>query len=409
MKPRYISQRRQLIRSFYTGIGKTTVIFSSAFLAAVGAGLVSLGIVFYMRDIFNASGSQIGLLVAFWSLCFISGCIFIRPLFDHILPRYTLVIATSCMCVFTLAIHSSDSLIWVYIFYGLYGFSTSLFWPPLMGWLSQKVEGIELSKTISKFNFSWSAGMIIGPFLAGYLSEKGTELPIYAGSALFLLTSFMIIGAILSLPRIRKDRDTKLPLERRSLEKGQDTLVRYPAWVGLYTTYVIMGVILNIFPVSARADLFMRKSVIGLLFLSRALFTTSGFIMLGRTTFWHFRSLPMLLGQVSLAILLILMVYTHSPLLLGLILGGIGLLMALGYTYSLFHGVSGSTDRPKRMAIHESLIAAGLICGSSIGGIIYQRYSMATVYWFCSAVVLTGVLIQSGLSLRARRLREKVY
>ena len=406
MKARYISQRRQLVRSFYTGIGKTAVIFPSAFLAAAGAGLVSLGIVFYMRDIFNASGSQIGFLVALWSLCYIAGCMFIRPLFSHILPRYTIVIATSCMCVFTLAICYLDSLIWVYIFYGLYGFATSLFWPLLMGWLSQKVEGIELSKTISKFNFSWSAGIIIGPFLAGYLSERGTELPIYYGSAIFLFTSFMIIGAILSLPRIREDIDTEPSPGSQSPEKGRDTFIRYPAWVGLYTTYVIMGVILNIFPVSARADLFMRKSAIGLLLLSRALFATSGFIILGRTTFWHFKSLPMLLGQISLAILLILMVYTHSPLLLCLILGGIGLLLALSYTYSLFHGASGSTDRPKRMAIHESLLSAGLICGSAIGGVIYQRYSMDAVYWFCSAVVLTGVLIQSGLSLRARKLRS---
>ena len=406
MKLRYISQRRQLIRSFYAGIGKTAVIFPSSFLVSVGQGLVGLGMIFYMRDIFNASGSQIGLLVALWSLCYILGCLFIRPLFDHILPRYALVIATFCMCIFTLAIHSFHSLTWVYIFYGLYGLATSLFWPPVMAWLSQKIEGIELNRTMSKFNLSWSAGLIISPFLAGCLSERATELPLYSGSAIFLLSSFMIIGASLALPNIRKDVDTELSLRTQNLEKGQDTPIRYPAWAGLYTTYVVVGVIISIFPVSARDDLFMRKSIIGLLFLSRALLTTSGFVILGRTTLWHFKSLPMLLGQVSLAILLILMAYIHSPLLLGLILGSMGLLTALSYTYSVFHGVSGSTERSKRMAIHESLIAAGLISGASIGGIIYQRYSMPAVYWFCSAVVLIGVLIQSVLSLRAHRLRS---
>ncbi|MCK4261562.1 MFS transporter [bacterium] len=400
MKLRYISQRRQLIKSFYTGIGKTAVIFPSAFLASLGSGLIALGIVFYMRDIFNASASQIGLLAALWSLCYISGCIFLRPLFDHVLPRYTMIIATFCMSVLTLSIHFISSIVWIYVLYGFFGLSTSLFWPSLMAWFSRKIEGVELGKTISKFNFSWSAGLIISPFLAGWLSERAAELPLYFGSSLFLLTSFMIVGAILVLPGIRKDRDTELSVRTQNRENGKDTPLRYPAWVSLYTTYVVMGVILIIFPVYARDNLSMSKSIIGLLLLSRALFMTIGFVILGRITFWHFKSSLMLLGQVCLAISLIFMTYVRSPLLLGPVLAFIGLLMALSYSNSLFHGVSGSTNRAKRMAIHESVLSAGFISGTSIGGVLYQRYSMSTVYWFCLSLVLVGVIIQAGLSLK---------
>jgi MFS family permease len=407
MKLRYISQQRQLIRSFYSGIGKTTVIFPSAFLVAVGSGLIGLGIIFYLRDIFNASASEIGLLLALWSLCYILGCIFLRPLFDHILPRYTIIIATFCMSAFILLIHFVNSIVWVYVLYGFYGFLSSLFWPPLMAWLSQKIEGVKLGKTISKFNFSWSMGLIISPFLAGWLSERAAELPLYSGSLLFLLTSFIIIGATLVLPGIRKDREIELPVRIQKREKGKDTPVRHPAWVGLYTSYVVMGVILVVFPVSARDDLSMSKTMIGLLLLSRALFMTIGFVILGRTAFWHFKSSPMLLGQVCLAISLILMVYVHSPLLLGLILGAVGLSMALSYSSSIFHGVSGSTNRVKRMAIHETLLSAGFLSGSSIGGILYQRYSMPTVYWFCLNLVLAGVIIQTGLSLWVHRFKER--
>ena len=161
-----------------------------------------------------------------------------------------------------------------------------------------------------------------------------------------------------------------------------------------------MGVIVVILPISGRDDLSMSKSVIGLVLLSRALFMTIGFVILGRTAFWHFKSSPMLFGQVCLAISLVFMVYIHSPLLLGLVLSVMGLLMALSYSSSLFHGVSGSTNRAKRMGIHEALLSAGLISGSLIGGILYQRYSMATVYWFCLNVVLVGVIIQAGLSVK---------
>lgn len=406
MKLRYISQRRQLIKSFYAGIGKTTVIFPSAFLVAVGAGLVSLGIIFYMRDVFNASASKIGLLAALWSLCYISGCMLIRPLFDRILPRYAMIIATFCMFCFTLSIPLVNSIVWVYVLFAFYGFSTSLFWPPLMAWMSRKIEGVELSRTISRFNFFWSAGLIISPFLAGWLSERAVELPLYSGASLFLLTSFMIAGAILVLPGMRRDRETELPAEFQRCGEGKDTPVRYPAWVGLCATWFVAGVVLVVFPVFARDDLCMSRSTIGLLLLLRALFMTAGFAMLGKTTFWHFRSLPILSGQACLAILLILMVYVRAPVLLGFILAVMGLLMALSYSSSLFHGVSGSTNRAGRMALHEILLSAGFIIGSCVGGVLYQRYSMSTVYWVCSALVLAGVIIQAGFFLRGWRCKQ---
>ena len=402
MKLGYISQRRQLIKSFYAGIGKTAVIFPSAFLVAVGMGLISLGMVFYMRDVFNASAGVIGLLAAFWSLSYILGCIFIRPLFDRILPRYAMIIATFCMFALILSIPFVNSIVWICVLYGLFGFSVALFWPPMMAWLSRRIEGAELSKAISRFNFSWSAGLIISPFLAGWLSERAAGLPLYCGSSLFLLTGFMIGGAILTLPGVRKDRETELSASSKK-RNGEDTPIRYPAWVGVYTAWVVVAVIGIIFPIYARDYLAMSKSTIGLLLLSRALFMTIGFVVLGRMTFWHFKSIPMLSGQVCLAVLLILIVYVGSPLLLGLVLAVIGLLVALSYSNSIFHGVSGSVNRASRMAVHESLLSAGLISGCSIGGMLYQRYSMSTVCWFCSALVLAGVIVQAGLFLRTRK------
>ena len=403
MKLQYISEQRQLIKSFYSGIGKTAVIFPSAFFVATGGGLIALGMVFYLREVLGASPSQVGWLAALWSLCYISGCTFIRPLFDRVLPRYSMVTATFCMCIFTLAVHYAGSILWIYVLWGLYGLATSLFWPPMMAWLSQNIEGIALSRAMSKFNFSWSAGMVVSPFLAGWLSEKTPQLPLYSGSTLFLLAGFMIVGAILVLPAIRNDRSTGLAVATKGGGKGKDTPLRYPAWVGLYVTYAVMGVILTIFPMAARDVLSLSKSVIGLLLLTRALLATCGFIILGKTTFWHFKTQPMVLGQLLLVFLLISLVYVHSPLWIGLVLGCMGLLIALSYSYSLFHGVSGSINRAKRMAVHESLLSAGFISGSSIGGILYQQYSIGAVYWFCSALVMMGVITQVGLGLRAKK------
>jgi predicted MFS family arabinose efflux permease len=100
--------------------------------------------------------------------------------------------------------------------------------------------------------------------------------------------------------------------------------------------------------------------------------------------------------------------FTSSPLVLAFLIAFIGALRALSYNSSLFHGVSGSINRTGRMAIHEALLAAGLIFGSSLGGVIYQKYSMTAVYYFCGIVVFFGVVIQSGLYLLLNKHNNRI-
>ncbi len=58
------------------------------------------------------------------------------------------------------------------------------------------------------------------------------------------------------------------------------------------------------------------------------------------------------------------------------------------------------------MAVHESLLAAGLITGSVVGGQLFQHYSMQSAYWFCTLLLMIAVSVQITLSLRIKR--EKI-
>lgn len=399
MKFRYISQRWQVVKSYYSGIGKSAVIYPSTFLVAIGIGLVILGMVFFVRDIFNATPAQVGFLSAVRSLSFIFGCTLLRPLFNRMLPRYLMITASFLMSLFAFFILFTKNFFFVYVFYGCFGCAMSLFWPTLMGWLSQDTEATKLGKVMSIYNLSWSLGTIISPFLAGFLSGIASDLPIYLGSGLFLLTSSLITGASLALPKIRADVYTSHIKDRTARTSDKSTLLRFPAWVGLYTTYVVMGIIFSIFPVFARDELVFGKGLIGLLLQARAVAATIGFVLLGRIAFWHFRVFQMLIGQLIMAAVLFFIRSTTSPLLLGTLIAIIGACMSLSYFNSLFHGVSGSTNPAGRMAVHESLVSGGLISGSSVGGLLYQNYSMATVFLFSSSLVGFGVVIQGLLGL----------
>ena len=80
-----------------------------------------------------------------------------------------------------------------------------------------------------------------------------------------------------------------------------------------------------------------------------------------------------------------------------------GLSIALVYLNSLFHGVSGSTARAKRMAIHEAALTAGMVGGSGLGGLIYQAASMQAVFLYCVIMILAGVAVQALLLRRKAR------
>jgi predicted MFS family arabinose efflux permease len=80
-----------------------------------------------------------------------------------------------------------------------------------------------------------------------------------------------------------------------------------------------------------------------------------------------------------------------------------GVFTALGYVNSLFHGAAGSSHRVARMAIHESLLSAGLCVGASLGGIVYQQTNMAGLLTGLAALLgvtsaIQFVLVRTGRS-----------
>jgi DHA1 family multidrug resistance protein-like MFS transporter/DHA1 family quinolone resistance protein-like MFS transporter len=347
MRIKYVSEFRQVLKSLYSGLGKSSIIYPSAMLVATGITTIELGIIFYIKEIFGATPSQIGYFTAVWSFCYIIGCIFIRPIFNRVLPRYLLIVSSFLMSVFVLCILFIKVFTFAFVYYNLYGIAMSFFWPPILGWLSRDIEGARLGKSMSYFNISWSIGIVIGPFLAGFLSAISPDLPLYTGSFLFLITGILIGGASFLLPKIRTDRSIEKANSGETVKADHSTILRFSGWVGMFTTFVVIGVIINIFPIFARDELMLRKELIGVLLQSRTFIATFVFIILAHSTAWHFRISQMVAGQVCLALSIFFMNFTTSTLILAVLIAVMGALRALSYNNSLFHGVSGSINRTR--------------------------------------------------------------
>jgi len=402
MRFRFISQQQQFLRALSAGIGKTAVILPAGFLTEAGLGMLILGMVFYMREVFLLAPGQVGWIAATWQGCYALGCLTMRPVFERLRPRYLMIFSSAGLAVAVSAITLSRSVAAAFVFYGLFGFCLSFFWPPLMSWLSLGIEGKQLSRAMSRLTFVGNMGIIISPLIAGALSELSPRYPLYGAIAVFFTNCLLLIGAALALPRIRSDKQRGLNRRESAAQPDSSTPLRFPAWIGLFVTYTVMGVVVTVFPMFARDDLGLSKSTIGALLLCRALCTAAGYLFLGRITSWHFRPAPMIAGLALLAVLVFGISRAASIPVLVLSLALIGPLFALSFSYSFFHGASGSSRRATRMAIHEALIALGLITGSAVGGQIYQHYTMTAVSVFCAALIGAAIALQVLLVRRGR-------
>ncbi len=387
--------------------GKSAVLFPAALLFNLTCGLAGFGIIFYARDSFHASPGQIGWLAALPQLAYLAGCLGFPPLFGLLLPRHYLLAATGGMALLLTGLAGSPSLAALFALYGLSGFLIALFWPPMMGWLSRGLEAQPLARTLRNFNLTWSSSHIVSPYAAGLLLERGHRLPIWTAAGLSALACLLLLAGCRLLPEVREDR-AREPANRRELQvPDRSTPLRYPAWVGMVAAYLLMGIFSSIFPLFLRDTLGFPESRVGLLLLVQAVFSTACFWWLGRSGSWHFRPLPMVLGQAALAVLALGLGFARSFLPLALLLAPAGALTALAYNESLFHGASGSPRRAARMAINEATRTAGFVAGASGGGLFVQLSSFRRTLLVTAAAILAAAAVQAALARGLRRRKNE--
>ena len=152
-----------------------------------------------------------------------------------------------------------------------------------------------------------------------------------------------------------------------------------------------MGVVAVVLPLAGREQLGLRESTIGAVFMGRSLANAAMFLWLGATTFWHFRTSPMLSSIFLSALAFIVLACMHSAAGVAILFIALGALTGFSYSQSIFHGVSGSTDRATRMAIHESVLATGVLIGSAAGGILYQIRGPAFAYRVAAVWLTAGL------------------
>ncbi|MBL8992490.1 MAG: MFS transporter, partial [Spirochaetia bacterium] len=235
---------------------------------------------------------------------------------------------------------------------------------------------------------SWSSGTVVGPLLTGVLSDLSSSWPIRAGAVIFLTVIALVLAA-----RLLYSHTDPVPHRAKKIKAVADhsTILRFPAWIGVFTSHTLIGIILNIFPVFARRELHFSKTLIGALLLFRAAATATTFISMGRLHFWHKNRTFLIVLQVALALASALMIFPNQVFLIGVFLALLGVLIAMSYMSSIYHGVDGAPNKSARMAVHEILLTLGILLGAYAGGWLYEWRGVAAVWLGASGLLIVGL------------------
>lgn len=389
-----------------TKADKRFLVYPAAFLVNAGITMLNFSYIFFLRRSYGTSPALIGWMSAFWAAAYLVGCIGLGGVSRRLSYRGALPLATATMGLSALAILLIPSETAAVAAYMLFGLITALHWPPLMGWLSEGLEGSELNRWVGGFNLSWSTGAGSGPFIAGILIERSAALAFWVIAGIYLIITIIYL-AVFRVATRRARRIGPVKNAEPIAEEDRSSPLRFAGWIGVASSYLLLGAVMFIFPMYAEDILNYAESYTGLLLFLRGAVTVAGFYIAGRTLFWHHNEMQILLSQLALAGTGLWIAFASGPRAYLLLFSLFGLIFALQYATSIFHGVSGALERERRMAIHEGALTFGVMLGSAGGGILYQFFSFRAVLLIISAAILAAGMLQIGTILLARRQKKR--
>ena len=390
-------------------VTKLAIVCPSALVMGVTTNCLNFALVFYAHDKFGADTFQASLFGSLYSLSYLLCCSFGGKLLQKIPPLRSILLAISFVFIGLWLMLKAPTLTIAYIVQTGIGISISLFWPQLMGWLSSGQEGKQLARATSFFNFSWSTGTIVAPFLAGFLSDLNGVYPLYACLAFTAVNGIYVASAGY---RLQHDETATAAATTTSSTVTQQQLgdhsptIRFPAWYGLVCAWFAIGFLYNSYPLMAEQSLGFSRQHIGNLILLRALFATIMMTAMGFCSFWQFRYWQLIAGHLLLAVNMLLFGFASNSVSITMLISMSGILCSHAYTNSMFHGISGSTNRTLRMAIHEAALSIGAVIGGAATGWLFERTrSIRGCGLFVAAIVASAVVCDILFAIMAGRRR----
>jgi len=377
----------------------------AAFFMSFYGGIYIVSIPFVIAFL-GGTDKDLGLCASMGFVSYLVGCIATGSLLDRFNSRRlaqlgsgVVTISTAAMLMIVLlsirGYNLSNPVMLVIITAMLSGLLTSIYWPPIMGWLSTGQEGRDLNRRLGIYNMSWSAGLAVSPFLGGLLVESSIVMALFA-AIVFAALAFVAV-TLAHPPEIQGAQRNSNDNSQVFLGPASFLLVRF-RWmsrIALVTGFTCVGLMKTQLALLFTMELGFSKSQFGTVTAIMWLITCMVFFTASRTHIWHYRIVPSILAQLSVLLSMLMIIECSLPTAFFVVAVLMGLGQAFIYISHQFYAASQSTKRSGSMALHEILLSAGQIIGFVAGGYLADFFGRRVVpYWFGLFVIVIGMAAQ---------------
>jgi MFS family permease len=374
-------------------------LFVCSFFFAMGNNILNFSLIFRLTDNFHFNPGQVGTFMAYGLIFYFLGCNLYHRIGSAFNPARILPVSAGVVFLASIPLGFVQTLGSAYASFWLLQLATSLFWPPILAWLTEGLSGNELSRKISYFNRSWMLALIVAPYIAGRLYQWNSDINFFVISLCF----FINVSLIFLIKRFSKEQhpereNTEQPAEPSAADKhGSSPLqqskkldsYRYIAWIGLFCSVMFAGVLITIVPLHIRDGLGYTESTAGIVLLFRCIASFIGFVLLAKITAWHFNFRWLIIQQAGLALCAFLFLLAGNQVFFyfGIVVL-YGFMSSLCITSSTFYSRATGKNPKKNLALHEMFLCAGNAVGTAGGGQLYQHFGFPGI---CIALMLVLV------------------
>jgi len=346
----------------------------------------------------GANSLELGGLGFIITLFYILFCVLFGKLSDRYKNGHLLWISFLTCSFLSFAFLLSHQLYQLFLFIGILGMASAMFWPSIEVSIAKKGSG-PLIKRTSRFNASWCLGSAIGFLAGGPLFQIDPRLPFYFSGLIFLILVFFIFTSVKEINHF-SPQDTSSKIDFPVPPDRSSSSYLYTAWIANFTLWFSISIVRCLFP-KLSTNLGFSPSVLGILFTCISLAQTITFYALGKLSFWYYRKSILIFTQMVAIVALIITFLTSDVLTFIGAFALLGIAVGITHSASLFYTLNTSQNRGIRAGVHEGILGLGGLFGPLIGGILATRYTLRAPYLL--AVIVIGASISAQIFFKFKR------
>lgn len=366
-------------------------LYVAGFLASLSAATVMTAAPWLVRNQLSGSKSAIGLTGGLGVGTYVLGCLIVGRYGRSLDPKRFVILSQIIACVLWTAIGFVPRLWMLFALLVIQGLAGSLFWGPMMGWVSTGHEGKRLNKSLGTFNLCWSVGAILGCFMGGYLYNVEYWLPFVICSCSTGAVFFFVVRV--PAPKYRRQpgatQQADLPIQNPTLRT-----YRIMSRIALFTSTLGFGVAAAPLAILL-GSMSLTAEVHGITGATYALARTFAFFLLVRTTRWHYKGGFLWACQIFAAAMIFAVGFCQAGWQVVVCVGAMGLSSAVMYKSSQFYWGSGGGQKSANLALHEAVAGIGVVTGSIGGGALAEWISIRRIYHVAAGCMILAVLVET--------------